>query len=83
MLGAVAIALVLAGATTAAQQRDISGTWELWLDGRRVPAAKLVAGVTRATLDDIAAKDARSVPFVLPKEVLPNQPPSPATGEGM
>ena len=28
-------------------------------------------------------KDARSVPFVLPKAVVPRQPPSPATGEGM
>jgi hypothetical protein len=65
-LGSVAIALAIAGVTTAAQQRDISGTWELTLDGRRVPPAKLTSSVTRAVQDDIAAKDVRSVRWCLP-----------------
>ena len=65
-LTCTAVAVALAGAATAAQQRDISGTWELPLDGRRVPTARLAPGVTPAVLDDVAAKDARSIRWCLP-----------------
>jgi hypothetical protein len=65
-LGAIAITLALAGATVSAQQRDISGSWELPVDGRRVPAATLAPAVTRVVLDDVAAKDARSIRWCLP-----------------
>jgi hypothetical protein len=42
--------------------RDFSGFWELppdGHDGRRIPAAELTAGVTRAQLDAVAAHDAK------------------------
>jgi hypothetical protein len=57
---------VFAAVPMSAQQPDISGSWELSLDGRKVPAARLVSGVTRAVLGDIAAKDARSIRWCLP-----------------
>jgi hypothetical protein len=58
LLGAVALG---AGATLRAQTPDISGTWELSVDGRRVPPANLTARVTRPMLDEVARKDARSI----------------------
>ena len=65
-LGSMAIAVVLVAATASAQQPDISGNWELPVDGRRVPAAKLAPVVTRAVLDDVTAKDARSIRWCHP-----------------
>jgi hypothetical protein len=41
--------------------RDISGFWELPLDGRRVPAARLAARVTPAILRAEAAKNAKAI----------------------
>jgi hypothetical protein len=66
------VAVLLAGAALAAgsrisaQVRDLSGSWELPVDGRRVPEASLVAGITAATTADVAAKDARSIRWCLP-----------------
>ena len=41
--------------------RDISGFWELPVDGQSVPAATLAPGVTKAVLDDQAKKDAHAI----------------------
>ena len=65
-LAAVVFAFTVAGATAFAQQRDVSGSWELFQDGRRIPAARLVAKVTPEVLNEIAAKDARSIRWCLP-----------------
>lgn len=62
----VAVALVLASGTASAQPRDISGYWELPVDGRRVPAAALVPAVTPALLEKVAEQDARSIRWCLP-----------------
>jgi hypothetical protein len=40
---------------------DISGYWELPLDGRRVPRAQLASGVTPAVLDAERAKDEKAL----------------------
>ena len=40
---------------------DISGFWGLSFDGRKVPAAKLVPGVTRAMINLHARKDAHAI----------------------
>jgi len=61
----IAAAIALGASSAAAQQRDISGSWELSFDGRRVPTASLVPGVTPAMLEDIAQKDAQSVRWCL------------------
>jgi hypothetical protein len=55
-----------AAQTPAAVPRDISGTWELSFDMRRVPAANLAPGVLPATIDEIARQDARSTRWCLP-----------------
>ena len=65
-LTCTAVAVALASAAVSAQQRDISGTWELPIDGRRVPPARLAPAVTRTVLDEVAAKDARSIRWCLP-----------------
>ena len=63
----VLAAVIATGASNAsAQERDISGTWELSFDGRRVPSAELAPGVTPAMLEQVAQKDARSVRWCLP-----------------
>jgi hypothetical protein len=59
-------AVVFAGAVVTAQDHDISGTWELAVDGRNVPAANLAPGVTRTVLAEVAKKDARSIRWCLP-----------------
>jgi len=41
--------------------RDISGFWELSIDGSNVPAAALAPGITRAVLDEQAKKDAHAI----------------------
>ncbi len=56
----------LAGTVVSAQGRDITGTWELSFDGTRIPVAALMPSVTKAVLDDLAKKDARSVRWCLP-----------------
>lgn len=61
----IAAAIALGASSAAAQQRDISGSWELSFDGRRVPSASLVPGVTPAMLEDIAQKDAQAVRWCL------------------
>ena len=62
----VAGAIAASVSSAAAQERDVSGTWELSFDGRRVPAASLAPGVTPAMLEEVAQKDARSVRWCLP-----------------
>lgn len=59
----VALAATIAGyaAGAAAQTPDISGFWELPFDGRRVPAATLAPGISRAVLDQQATKDALAI----------------------
>jgi hypothetical protein len=61
LVAAVLIAGVAAGPILRAQAPDISGSWELSFDGRRVPPANLTPRVTRAILDEVARKDARSI----------------------
>jgi hypothetical protein len=45
----------------ASTPRDISGFWELALDSRKVPAANLLASVTRATLAERTRRDAYAI----------------------
>jgi len=65
-------AVLLAAAATAwsiatfaqdrtATPRDISGYWELPVDGRHIPPARLVSRVTSATLQAQASKDAKAI----------------------
>ena len=60
-LGSIGLALLIATGVASAQQPEISGNWELQAGGRRVPEARLTAGVTRAVMDGIAAKDAHAM----------------------
>jgi hypothetical protein len=62
----LALASVCAASPVSAQQRDLSGNWELSVDGRNIPPARLVPAVTAAVLADVAKKDARSVRWCLP-----------------
>jgi hypothetical protein len=57
----VAVLVLASTAASQAQTPDISGAWELGLDGSHVPPARLAARVTRAMLADVARKDARSI----------------------
>lgn len=66
MMRRVLLAIMLAGSAVSAQQWDISGAWELSVDGRRVPPANLAPSITKAVLDEVAHKDARSVRWCLP-----------------
>ena len=66
MMRRALLAIMLAGSAVSAQQRDISGAWELSVDGRRVPPANLAPSVTKAVLDEVAQKDAHSVRWCLP-----------------
>jgi hypothetical protein len=67
VVAAVVVAAVVAGVVTLTAQstappaRDISGFWELSIDGMNVPAASLAPGVTQAVLDTQAKKDAHAV----------------------
>jgi hypothetical protein len=45
----------------AAVHPDISGFWGLSFDGRKIPAAKLLPGVTRAALDLHARRDVHAI----------------------
>ena len=47
--------------SAAPSARDISGFWELSIDGSNVPAAVLAPGITRAVLDEQAKKDAHAI----------------------
>jgi hypothetical protein len=47
--------------SAAPRARDISGFWELSIEGSNVPAAALAPGVTRAVLDEQAKKDAHAI----------------------
>jgi hypothetical protein len=58
---AIALSTVAAQERAAAPARDISGFWELAFDGRRVPAASLVAAVTPAMLAERAKRDAHAI----------------------
>jgi len=70
--GSICLALVLTGFAYAQERtmpaspsafdpHDISGFWELYFDGQRVPRAQLTDAVTKAVLDAQAAKDAKAV----------------------
>ncbi len=48
-------------AAQAATTPDLSGYWELPFDGRRVPKADLLPGVTPAMIADRAARDAHAI----------------------
>ena len=61
---ALACAAIVAGSAVGAQTRaprDISGFWELPIDGLNVPRANLASGVTAAVLDAQAKKDAHAI----------------------
>lgn len=58
---ALAVVLSMHAGIAAAQTPDISGFWELPLDGRRVPAAALAAAVTQDVLARQARADAHAI----------------------
>ena len=58
--GAATSSIVVTAQTRATASPDISGFWELPLDGRHVPAARLAPRVTPAMLRAEAAKSAKA-----------------------
>ena len=63
LLAAIAVAWSVAANAQGptATPRDISGYWELSLDGRHIPAARLAPGVTRTVLQTQAKNDAKAI----------------------
>ena len=66
LLGTACMTALLTAAPSAQERkaapvRDVSGFWELSFDGRRVPPATLIAGVTPGMVADRRLKDAHAI----------------------
>jgi hypothetical protein len=61
VVGIAAAALTMIAALSAQSTPDISGFWELSVDSRRVPVAKLSGAVTPAALARQAERDAHAI----------------------